>query len=45
LSERKGEDWTTIPLKKDTVEMLKKLGNKGETYDDIVKRLMKEVKM
>jgi len=43
MSQRKEEDWTSIPLMKETVERLKKIGNKGETYDDIVRRLMKEV--
>jgi len=31
---------TTIRLKKETVEKLKNLGKKGETYDDIVNRLI-----
>ena len=31
---------TTIRLKKETVEKLKSLGKKGETYDDIVNRLV-----
>jgi len=31
---------TTIRLKKETVEKLKDLGKKGETYDDIVNRLI-----
>ncbi|MFW6375582.1 MAG: DUF7557 family protein [Thermoplasmatota archaeon] len=32
---------TTIQVKKDTREKLKKFGHKGESYDDIIKRLMK----
>ena len=31
---------TTIPLNKNTRERLKKFGFKGETYDQIIKRLM-----
>ncbi len=31
---------TTIQVKKDTREKLKKFGHKGESYDDIIKRLM-----
>jgi len=31
---------TTIRLKKETVEKLKEIGKKGETYDQIVNRLI-----
>lgn len=31
---------TTVQLLKTTVERLKKLGSKGETYDDIIQRLL-----
>jgi len=31
---------TTITLSKATVERLKKLGHKGETYEDVVQRLL-----
>jgi len=31
---------TTIPLKKETRERLRLLGRKGETYDDISRRLI-----
>ncbi len=31
---------TTIPLEKDTRDRLRSLGKKGETYDQILKRLM-----
>lgn len=31
---------TTIPLEKDTRDRLKELGSKGETYDDLVNRLI-----
>lgn len=32
--------FTSIRLRKDTVEKLKERGRKGESYDDIVKRLL-----
>ena len=31
---------TTIQIDKETREHLKKFGHKGETYDDIIERLM-----
>jgi len=31
---------TTIPLEKETRDRLRSLGRKGETYDQILKRLM-----
>jgi len=31
---------TTIPLEKETRERLRSLGRKGETYDQLVKRLI-----
>ena len=34
------KDMTTIPIKKETRDMLKELGKKGETYDEIIKRLI-----
>jgi len=33
---------TTLTILKDTVEMLKVLGKKEETYDEIIKKLIKE---
>ncbi len=30
---------TTIAVKEETKDMLKSLGNKGETYDDIIRTL------
>jgi hypothetical protein len=33
-------DITTIPLKKKTRDQLKKFGQKGETYDSVIKKLM-----
>ena len=32
---------TTIPVSKETMDALKKLGRKDETYDDILKNLVK----
>ena len=32
--------YTMVRLKKDTVEKLKEIGKKGETYDSIIKRLL-----
>jgi len=37
-------EYSYIRLKKETVEKLKKIGHKGETYDDIVNRLIEEAK-
>lgn len=34
------EDITTIQIKKETREMLKEIGKKGETYDEIIRRLI-----
>jgi len=34
--------FTSIRLRKGTVEMLKERGHKGESYDDIVKRLLEK---
>ncbi|MEK6883614.1 MAG: hypothetical protein AABY22_28560 [Nanoarchaeota archaeon] len=31
---------TTIKLKKTTVEKLKKLGKKGDTYEDLIQKLI-----
>jgi predicted DNA-binding protein len=35
-------EYTNIRLRKETVEKLKKLGFKGETYDEIINRLIEE---
>lgn len=37
---RGGDAITTIPLRKATRDRLKGLGGKGETYDDILNRLI-----
>jgi len=31
---------TTIPLTKETRNLLKKFGQKGETYDELIRRLL-----
>ena len=33
---------TTISLKKETKEMIRRIGEKGETYDDIIRRIFKK---
>jgi hypothetical protein len=33
-------DTTTIPLSKETRDLLKRFGRKGETYDELVRRLL-----
>ena len=38
------EDATTIQLSRATRDQLKELGKKGETYDEIIKRLLKLAK-
>lgn len=35
-------DVTTIPIKKNTRDILKSLGMKGETYDKIIRRLVEK---
>jgi len=37
-------DVTTIQIMKETREELKGLGSKGETYDEIIKRLLKKAR-
>jgi hypothetical protein len=32
---------TTIPLTKETRDLLKQFGQKGETYDELIRRLLK----
>ena len=36
---------TTIPVSKETRDALKRLGRKDETYDDILKNLVKAVEI
>jgi len=38
------EEITTIQISKDVREMLKELGKMGETYDDVIKKLIKKAK-
>jgi len=38
------EGKTTIELSKETRDQLKELGKKGETYEEIIKRLLKLAK-
>lgn len=38
-------DLTTIPLKRETVRKLKRFGHKGETYDQLINRLLDERRM
>ena len=33
-------DTTTIPLTKETRDLLKRYGRKGETYDELIRRLL-----
>jgi len=39
-----GETDTTIQVSIDLREMLKELGKKGETYEDVIRRLIAESK-
>ncbi len=36
-------EMTTIPVTKEVRDMLKSYGTKGETYDNILRRIMKQV--
>ena len=36
------KECTTILLRKHTTNKLKTMGNKGETYDDVINRLIEE---
>jgi len=38
------EDVTTIQVSRETRDQLKELGKKGETYDEIIKKLLESVK-
>jgi len=38
------EESTTIQISKEARESLKELGKMGETYDDVIKRLIKKVR-
>jgi len=41
-SAQKKNFFTSIRLRKETVEMLKERGRKGESYDDVIKRLLQK---
>ena len=40
----KTREITRVPLEKSTREALKAVGQKGETYDAVIRRLLKEAK-
>jgi len=42
VSEVKENRFTSIRLRKETVEMLKERGRKGESYDDVIRRLLEK---
>jgi len=42
ISANTDTDHTTIILNEDTKDDLKKLGQKGQTYDDLIQELIKE---
>ncbi len=42
VSESKEKHFTSIRVRKETVEMLREKGRKGETYDDIIRKLLKK---
>ncbi len=42
VSESKEKRFTSIRVSKETVEMLREKGRKGETYDDIIRKLLKK---
>jgi len=39
------ENITTIMLTRETVQQLKNLGKKGQTYNDIITRLIEQVRV
>jgi len=38
------QKWTSIRVRRETADMLKELGRKGETYDEIIRRLIDRVR-
>ncbi len=42
VSESQEKRFTSIRVRKETVEMLKEKGRKGETYDEIIRKLLKK---
>lgn len=43
-SEVEREKWTSIRVRRETAKMLKELGRKGETYDDVIRKLLSRVR-
>jgi predicted CopG family antitoxin len=37
-------DVTTVKLRREVVEALKQIGRKGETYSDVIERLLEEAR-
>jgi predicted CopG family antitoxin len=44
VSESEQKSYTSIRVSKETVELLKERGRKGESYDDIIKKLLEKRK-
>jgi len=42
MSEPQQKRFTSIRVSKETVELLKERGRKGESYDDIIKKLLEK---
>jgi len=42
VSESEQKRYTSIRVSKETVELLKERGHKGESYDDIIKKLLEK---
>jgi predicted CopG family antitoxin len=42
VSEPAEKNYTSIRVTKETVELLKERGRKGESYDDIIKKLLEK---
>ena len=34
------KEWTTVKISRETHERLKRIGRKGDTFDDIIRRLL-----
>jgi predicted CopG family antitoxin len=42
MSEPAEKNYTSIRVTKETVELLKERGRKGESYDDVIKKLLQK---
>jgi len=42
VSESEAKRYTSIRVSKETVELLKERGRKGESYDDIIRKLLEK---